>query len=281
MVGKPTIRFDAPGLLGPSPAVGRVVERVASHGRHLEIVWDDGIVLHTHLRKNGAWHLYRDGELWRRSVTEMRVEVRTADWVGVCFSAPVVETYRQFDRSRHPGFGSFGPDLSEPDADLDESANRLYHHPDQDAFVAEVLLDEHIARGLGNVYRCELLWSTQVHPFATVSSLDGDDCAMIIEAAAQLVRSNIRREPTRIGPPPLTHLQVYGRNGQQCSRCGDTVEVCRSGEHGRLLYWCSGCQLHRAPAHHSDDLDETREMDPHPAAARYLHDLPWRRHEAG
>ena len=278
MVGKPTVCFDAPGLVGPTPTLGRVVERVESHGRHLEIVWDDGLVLHTNLRLTGTWHLYREGERWRRSVMDKRVEVRNPSWVAVCFAAPVVEVYRQLDRSRHPGLGPLGPDLSRPGVDVDESINRLYHYRDQAAPVAEALLDEHVATGIGNVYRCEALWAAGVHPFAPVSSLDADDCARIIEVVVRLAQANLR-QVGRILTPFVEHeLAVYGRNGQGCERCGDTVTVCRSGDHQRLLYWCAGCQTHRSPIvdtmHHQDD---TREMDPHPAAVKFLHDLPWRR----
>ena len=54
-----------------------------------------------------------------------RVAITVPDWVAVCFNAPVVETYREFDRYRHPGFGRLGPDLCKPDADLDECAARM------------------------------------------------------------------------------------------------------------------------------------------------------------
>jgi endonuclease-8 len=281
LVGKPTLRADATRLVGPLPTPGRIVERVISHGRHLEVVWDDGLVLHTHLRRHGTWHLYREADDWRLPVADMSVELRTHDWVAVCFRAAQVETYRQFDRSRHPGFGPLAPDLRDRAADLDECANRLYHYPVQDAPVAEVLLDEHVAAGIGNVYRCEVLWATQIHPFAPVSALDGDDCADLIVVAAKLLRANLHHLRRIDTPFVKGGLAVYGRNGQRCARCGDTVCVNRSGDHGRLLYWCPGCQRHRAPQFESFDADQPIGMDPHPAASRYLHDLPWRRIDAG
>jgi endonuclease-8 len=77
-----------------------------------------------------------------------------------------------------------------------------------------------------------------------------------------------------------TSLAVYGRNGQRCPRCGDTIEVRRLGEQARLLYWCPGCQMHRGPRA-APQPDEQRPMDPHPAAAKFLSELPWRRREAG
>jgi endonuclease-8 len=279
LVGKPITRFDAPRLLGPRPADGRVVERVSSHGKHLEIVWDDGLTLHTHMRMSGSWHLYRRGERWRRPAHQVRVMIEVADWVAVCFNAPVVETYRSFDRRRHPGFGPLGPDLCRADVDLDECANRFYHYPDQEATAAEVLLDQHVACGVGNVYRSEVLWACEMHPFAPVSSLDGDDCMLLVTTAARQLQANLEHAAriTTDGAPG--GLAAYGRNGQRCIRCGDTITVCRSGEHARVLYWCPGCQVkrrpHPAPAPEVD-ADE-RPMDPHPAAVQYLAELPWRR----
>ena len=73
-------------------------------------------------------------------------------------------------------------------------------------------------------------------------------------------------------------LAVYGRNGQRCERCGGTVQVKRIGEMSRLVYWCQGCQARgdSRPAPTPPGGFE-RPMDPHPAAAMYLSDLPWNR----
>lgn len=279
LVGKPTVRFDAPRLIGPRPAVGRVVEWVESHGKHLEIGWDDGLILHTHMRMTGSWHLYRAGEHWRKSVHQMRVEIVVADWVAVCFNAPVVETFREFDRNRHPGLGRLGPDLCKADADLTEAADRLLGYVDPSERVGEVLLDQHVACGVGNVYRSEVLWACGMYPFAAVSTLDREDCTTLIATAAQQLRANLHRSARITAPNVVGGLAVYGRNGQRCARCGDTIQVVRTGEHARLLYWCPGCQVHRAPKAAPVDAESVREMDPHPAAKRFLADLPWRRHD--
>ena len=93
------------------PQAGRTIETVESHGKHLEITWDDGLILHTHMRMTGSWHLYRAEEPWRRPYHQLRAAIETTEWVAVCFNAPVVETYREPDRRRHPGRGRLGPDL--------------------------------------------------------------------------------------------------------------------------------------------------------------------------
>jgi endonuclease VIII len=272
LVGKITEGFEAPMLVGPTPSAGRRIERVESHGKHLEMAWDDGLVLHTHMRMTGAWHLYHADERWRKPTRQMRVTISVADWVAVCFNAPVVETYREFDRRRHPGFGRLGPDLCQPDADLAECVRRLATPENPRSPICEVLLDQRVTCGVGNVYRSEILWACQIHPLAPVGMLDHGDRVQVVNAAHRMLRANLRHS-TRITAPTVPGgLAVYGRNGQPCARCGDVVQVRRIGDHNRLVYWCDGCQTHLAPPRR-----ETRPMDPHPAASKFLDDLPWRR----
>lgn len=271
LVGRPTRRFDAPRLFGPKPAPGRVIELVEAHGKHLEIRWDDGLVLHTHMRMTGSWHLYRVGEMWRKPDGQARVVIGVPEWVAVCFNAPVVETYREFDVQRHPRNGRLGVDLINASIpELEDAARRLYGYHDRELIVSEALLDQHLFCGVGNVYRSEVLWNTQISPFAKVGSLDPGDCKQLITTAARLLRGNLRAGEPR-------SLAVYGRNGQPCGRCGDTVHVRRVGDNARVLYWCSSCQTVHAPVRPAAALSELAEMDPHPAARRFLADLPWRR----
>ena len=61
LIGKKMVRFEAPRLEGLAPRVGQTIEEVRSRGKHLEIVWDDGTVLHTHMRMTGSWHVYHPG----------------------------------------------------------------------------------------------------------------------------------------------------------------------------------------------------------------------------
>jgi endonuclease-8 len=273
LVGKPMVRFDAPRLVGPVPQAGRRIEAVESHGKHVEVTWDDGIVLHTHLRMSGSWHVYRSGEPWRCSQRHLRASIETDAWVAVCFNAPVVETYREPDRRRHPGLGRLGPDLCRSDADLGQVVNLLLSYPDPEVRLRDVLLDEHVMCGVGNVYRCEVLWATELSPWAHVGDLTHHDAVTLVNLAARLLRANL--DPARRITNPATPdgLAVYGRNGQGCARCHETIDVRRFGEHARVLYWCPGCQvrLDRRRA------DTTQAMDPHPAAAKFLAELPWRR----
>jgi endonuclease-8 len=244
LIGRATTAFQAPRLDGILPSPGSVIERVESRGKHLEIGWDDGCVLHTHMRMSGTWHLYRPGEQWRKSSKQMRVVIEVPGWQAVCFSAPVVETYRAGEFTRHPVVGSLGPDLCKDDADLAECVERMGRYCEAERTAAEALLDQRIACGVGNVYKSEVLWACELHPFTPVGALDHEQRTKLIEKAAELLRANLDT-PTRVtasGSPE--GLAVYGRFGKPCLRCSTPIEVRKHGEQARVTYWCPTCQIY-------------------------------------
>lgn len=255
---------------------GRIVERVDCRGKHVEIGFDDGLVLDTQMRITGSWHVYRLGERWHHARGEMRVTIEVPEWIAVCFNPAEVELYREYDPYRHPGFGRLGPDVGIASVEeLHDCARRLYHYPDRTLPVADVLLDEHVMRGIGNVYRSEILWACEIDPAAVVSDLDTTDCIQIVNAATRMLRTNLRNAARGGAEDQAVGLGVYGRNGHRCGRCGDTIQVRRPGGSQRRLYWCPGCQTRLAPT--ATPQPTGREMDPHPAAVKFLADLPWRR----
>src|SRR5689334_11413994 len=73
------------------PIVGRTIESASARGKHLLIAFSGDLVLRTHMRMNGSWHLYRAGERWKRPGRDMRVLVATAAAEAVGFNVPVAE----------------------------------------------------------------------------------------------------------------------------------------------------------------------------------------------
>ena len=269
LIGRPMVRFDAPKLIGPVPQAGRMVETIEAAGKHLEVMWDDGIVLDTHLKGRSEWHVYRQGAPWRRSWDQLVASIQTDDFVAVCFDAPNVETYRQPDRGRHPGHGRLGPDLTRPDIDPAEAVELLLSYADREARLRDVMVDQHVMQGVGNVYRCEVLWAAELSPWAHIGDLTQHDALLIVSTAAKMVRVNSGRTRRATTQHTSAGLAVYGRCGQGCIRCHETIEARPVGRSGRMLYWCPGCQVRldrRQPT-------EVREMDPHPAAVKYLTEL--------
>jgi formamidopyrimidine-DNA glycosylase len=105
-----------------------------------------------------------------------------------------------------------------------------------------VLLDPRALRGLGNVFAAEVMWANRLSPWAHIGDLARSDVIMLVNTAARVLRSHLAAAvPTPYGRDVLP-LEVYGRNGQMCSRCGGTVDVARAKRDSRLVYWCPECQ---------------------------------------
>ena len=62
-----------------------------AHGKHLVFVFSGGLLLRTHMRMHGSWHLYRPGERWQRAPRRMRLRLDTAPWVAVAFDVYAAE----------------------------------------------------------------------------------------------------------------------------------------------------------------------------------------------
>jgi len=249
--GRTVVRFEAPRANGPRPKPGVTITKVESYGKYLMISFDDGFVLETHLRMTGRWDIYGPDERWRKPVHLARAIIEVDDAVAVCFSAPVVRIRRekrQDNESGSPvdaskvGSGQLGPDLCRDDADLDEALRRipLVCEPDED--IADVLLDQRVAAGVGNVFKSEVLWACKVNPLTPLRDVDDETRRRLLETAATQLRANLGRGPrTTVAGPPGS-LAVYARGRRQCRRCGSTIRWQRTGRDNRSTYWCPTCQ---------------------------------------
>src|SRR5690349_13014755 len=85
LVGGALVRFEAPRLLGDRPPIGATVTNVEAVGKHLLIDFDTGLTLRTHLGMPGSWHLYREGERWRKPRHLLRALVAVPGWEAVCW----------------------------------------------------------------------------------------------------------------------------------------------------------------------------------------------------
>lgn len=235
-----------------SPIAGRVVERCESVGKHLLIRFSGDLLLRTHMRMSGSWHLYRPGETWQRPHRDMRIRIDTDTWVAVAFNVPVAEFVTGRDLSRHRTLASLGPDLLAAEFDRPEALCRLAaagHRP-----IGEVLLDQRVVAGIGNIFKSEVLFLCGLSPFQPASHLSDADRARIVDTAVPLMRANTG---AGAGSGIVTHrglrsttrraaaadsLWVYGRAGQPCRKCGATIEFRKVGPDARTTYWCPRCQ---------------------------------------
>ena len=240
LTGHPLVRSDfrVPAFATLDLA-GDTVDSVVSRGKHLLMRIGDWTV-HSHLKMEGSWHLYRPGTRWRRPDWQARAVLATEDWTAVGFQLGTLEVVPRAEEESIVGY--LGPDLLGPDWDADEALRRLTADPARAVGLA--LLDQRVIAGLGNVYRNELCFLRGVLPTRPVGEVD--DPARMIDLAHRLIDANKDRvERTTTGTLRGATDWVYRREGKACLRCGTTIERGVLGEDELQLrdtYWCPRCQ---------------------------------------
>jgi endonuclease-8 len=230
--------------------VGQNVVRVGSVGKHLLMEFSGGLVLRTHMRMNGSWHVYRPGERWRASPSSMSIVISTDEYVAVAFDVPVAEFLDAGELRRHRELRNLGPDLLAEEFDIEEAVSRLKALPDMQVGVA--LLNQRAMAGVGNVFKSETLFVAGIHPKRPVSSLSEEELRTLVSKARELLLANVRspapsttfrgyRRTTGMVNPRAA-LWVYSRTGRPCRRCGSPIRCERQGEDARGTYWCERCQ---------------------------------------
>jgi endonuclease-8 len=196
--------------------------------------------LHSHLRMEGAWRAYAPGERWKaRPAHLIRVVLRTSQAVAVGYHLHEVALVPTAEEDSL--VGHLGPDLLGADWDQDEAVRRLAAHPD--ATIGEALLDQRNLAGVGNLYKCEILFLRGVSPWTPVRAVP--DLAGTVALAQRLLAAN-RGRWTQSTTGSLHRGQtsyVYGRRAQPCRRCGTAIRKEELGE--RVTYWCPVCQPER------------------------------------
>ena len=254
LAGRVVTRFESvfPALTRvdtDAPIAGRSVTSVSARGKHLLMAFDRDLILHTHMRMNGSWHIYRPGERWRAPKHDMRVRIDTDAYVAVAFSVPVAEFLTAEDLARHPRISTLGPDLASDAFDRNEVRRRMAAHATGP--LHDVLLDQRVLAGIGNVLKSEALFVARLSPFMRAGDLTTDQFDRLIDVSLRLMTMNIT-ESTVMTPlagrrttgsmDPRAALFVYGRARRPCRRCGTPIAVEKSGADVRLTYWCPSCQ---------------------------------------
>jgi endonuclease VIII len=256
LAGKPVVRFESvfPALTRvdvDTPLASQLIESVTASGKHLLMRFSGGQILRTHMRMNGSWHIYRPGEPWQRARRDMRIVVATADFVAVGFNIPVAEFIAARNLERHEELRRLGPDLLSDTFDEQEALRRIKERPEQ--LIADVLLNQRVMAGIGNVYKSEVLFTCRVNPFSPVREIDDAALKCLITTGRTFLLANVH---TSVAPMttytgfrrttgrdnPSERLWVYGRVGLPCRRCRTLIKLKKQGDAARLTYWCPKCQ---------------------------------------
>jgi endonuclease-8 len=232
--------FRVPAL-ATTDLTGWTVAESGCRGKHLLLRLTrpdrEPLTLHSHLRMDGSWRVFPTGTRWTGGPAHLiRVVLRTQGAVAVGYhlhDLALVPTAREDTLVGH-----LGPDLLGPDWDPEEAVRRLAAHPD--TAIAEALLDQTNLAGIGNLYKCEVLYLRGVWPWTPVR--DVPDLSAMVKLGQRLLAANRGRwSQATTGSTLRGQAQyVYGRRGQPCRRCAALIRQAEQGE--RITYWCPACQ---------------------------------------
>jgi formamidopyrimidine-DNA glycosylase len=229
-------RFAAADLTGCT------VTAAVSRGKHLLIRTADGQSVHSHLRMDGSWRI---GPADPRPPADHRVRLVLGNdaWQATGYLLAMVEVLPTSQESRL--VGHLGPDLLGPDWDAAEAVSRLRADPARP--IGEALLDQQNLAGIGNLYKCEVLFLRGISPWRPAGRI-GD-----LDALVSLARRLLDANKDRAGQVTTgirgrgAETWVYRRAGRPCRRCGSLVRTAGQGAHRedpqeRVTFWCPDCQ---------------------------------------
>lgn len=267
IVASPQGRF----LDGAAILSGRTVESTDAWGKHLFVDFEGERVLNVHLGLIGSFSVDPYSGHPPEPVGAVRLRIVNPTHVADLRGATICELITPEQAGAI--LARLGPDPLRADADPDRAWARISRSSRP---IGELLMDQSMLAGVGNVYRCEVLFRHRVDPFrpgreirATTWRAIWDDLVDLLRigvetgqivtmadqvdavGAGEYDLSAVPREPTGVSawrPRPLTgalerRYYVYKRQGEPCRTCGSKVRVRLAA--GRHLYWCGRCQRRR------------------------------------
>ncbi len=248
-VGSPQGRFAADAEL----LDGSLLSGADSAGKHLFVEFEGDRLIHIHLGLIGSFDITHGPQQLPVGQVRLRIasldgdpEPAYADLRGATQCELIGPTRRD------EVVAKLGPDPLRPDADPDRAWQRISRSPRP---IGDLLMDQAVVAGVGNVYRAELLYRHRIDPFRPGRTLRvsqwramwDDLVELMTEGVATGRIDTVRPEhtPEAMGRPPRVddhggEVYVYRRSGQECLVCGRTVKT--QVLVGRNLFWCPGCQ---------------------------------------
>ena len=223
----------------PDALIGKAVERVGRRGKYLVVEFTGGERMLLHLSQSGRVDLEDPPKTTRGKAGVVRLRFDGAPAVFV----------REFGTERKAAWWVLAPTDEGPLAGLgpepdSEEFTELVLHGDDRRRIHTWLRDQHTVVGVGRGYADDALWRAQLSPYASLSSLDHDERARLLDAIRGVLADGLELERRRDGglsqPKLGEHFEVHARYGTPCPRCGETLR--RVSYESHEVAYCPECQ---------------------------------------
>jgi endonuclease VIII len=233
------VEGSAPAIRRHSRAIlGRKINEVRTRGKHLLVDLDSGLTIHVHLGMPGRVRT-GTGRLARTDRGALRLGITTEAGSLWVLSAPTVEVEPREEIERR--LARLGPDLLADEFDWERFRLLAARYP-EDRSISDFLLDQRVVAGVGNEYKCEVLFLEGIAPEHRTGEVDMEEREALARRARRLMLPNARRPVRSTTGRPDEGTWVYQRAGQPCRRCRTAIAEGWVGEPARITYWCPTCQ---------------------------------------
>lgn len=115
--------------------------------------------------------------------------------------------------------------------------------------IKQVLMDQEVIAGIGNIYSDDILWRAKVHPFRPANKLSDRELKEIFKALKIILKKAVKMRGTSTSdfrdtagqPGNYTNARlVYQREDESCRRCQTPIKRIKMG--GRSAHFCPACQ---------------------------------------
>lgn len=226
--------------------VGHTFTELRRHGKYLILDTDGPLSLLVHLGMTGRL-LVKPHSDDRPKHTHVvldlgKVELRYVD-ARRFGQVDVVDKEKE---KEHEGLAVLGPDPLMHGID----ANHLFEESrGKKQMLKAFVLDQGVIAGMGNIYASEALWRAKLRPTKRAKTITKAQAADIAEACRDVLQDALENHGTSLRDfvdaegtegNNEAFLNVYGRTGQPCKRCGSKIR--RSVLQGRATFFCPTCQ---------------------------------------
>ncbi len=228
------IETICPKIPDLSCLIGQKIQAISRRGKYIHFQLST-VHLIVHLRMTGQFLLKRESK-------HLRVIFYFEDLVLAFHDT---RRFATFDLSHDPKqfFSRLGP----------EPFDTFFDFSKWSKVIKAVLLDQSIIAGIGNIYADEALWEAGIHPERPACEINQQENHQLLEAVRKVLSQGIKQGGTSLGTaaPNFHHLnghsgsnqntlQVYGREGESCLRCGHSIEKITLQQRG--THFCPDCQ---------------------------------------
>lgn len=223
---------------------GHQLVRATAIGKQLFLEFDNELFLRIHLGIYGkwSWHLV---DTLPEVVGQVRARFFCGNAVAQLRGPTVCEVIEHSELQAV--MNRLGPDPLNPDRNGRESQRFVAKVRSSRKTIGELLMDQSVISGIGNVYRAELLFRAGIEPHTLGNQISEEQLESIWNDSVRLLKVGVktsfmitRDELFTKRPSRSERNWVYKREGQPCRACGTKVSLELMA--GRKLYWCGSCQ---------------------------------------